>query len=257
MNDKIWKSSITDIKPNKILVRGYPLDELIGKATYPRMIYLLIKGEMPEENVGKMLDAILVSSVDHGVTPPSTLAARTVTSTGAPINSGIAAGILSISRFHGGAIEECMNALHYGVEKSEKSNVSLEDSAKSIIEEYKGKKMRLSGFGHRIHTDDPRTRKIFAISDTLGISGKFVAMARAFEKAFKEKGKSLPINVDGAIAAILCEIDIPSELSNAFFMIARLPGLITHILEERNREKTMRRILPDNWEYDGPDERHL
>jgi citrate synthase len=257
VNEKTWKSAITDIKPNKILVRGYPLEELIGKVSYPRMIYLLIKGEMPEENVGLILDAILVSSVDHGVTPPSTLAARTVTSTGAPINSAIAAGILSISKFHGGAIEECMNALQDGVDKAEELNLSFDDSARLILDEYKKLNKKLSGFGHRIHTDDPRTKSIFGISDKLGISGKFVAMARAFEKTFSNKGKPLPINVDGAIAAILCEIGIPSELSNAFFMIARLPGLITHIMEEKTREKPMRRVTPDNWEYDGPIERHL
>ncbi|MBU1628103.1 citryl-CoA lyase [bacterium] len=257
MSDKTWKSAITDIKPNKIMVRGYPLDELIGSVSYPRMIYLLIKGELPDDKIGKMLDAILVSSVDHGVTPPSTLAARTVTSTGAPLNSAIATGILAISKFHGGAIEECMIALEYAVEKAEKSNCSLDESAKMILDEFKGKNKKISGFGHRVHTDDPRTKKIFAIADELGISGKYIAIAKAFEKSFKDSGKALPINVDGAIAAILCEIGIPSELSNAFFMIARLPGLITHIMEEKTREKPMRKVTPDNWEYDGPTERHL
>ena len=106
MPESSWKTGITKIEPNKILVRGYPIDQLMGKANFGQMVYLLFKGELPTQNQGRMVEAILTSSVDHGVTPPSVLSALTVTSTGAELNSAVAAGILSISRFHGGAIED-------------------------------------------------------------------------------------------------------------------------------------------------------
>ena len=83
MSDLHWNTSITKIEPNKISVRGYPIADLLGNVSYPQMVYLLFKGELPEENVGKMIDAILVSSVDHGTSPPSSLSAITVASTGA------------------------------------------------------------------------------------------------------------------------------------------------------------------------------
>jgi citrate synthase len=105
MSDLQWKTAITKIEPNNISIRGYALADLMGSVSFPQMVYLLFKGELPPENVGKMIEAILVSSVDHGTTPPSALSAITVASTGAPLNASVAAGILAISQFHGGAIE--------------------------------------------------------------------------------------------------------------------------------------------------------
>ena len=110
MTDKTWKTAITEIEPNKIKLRGYPLNELMGNRSYADVVYLALRGELPTPKVGKLIDAMLVSSIDHGVTPPSALSAMTVASTGAPLNSAVAAGILAISKFHGGAIEANLRA---------------------------------------------------------------------------------------------------------------------------------------------------
>ncbi len=98
MGEEKWKTAITDVKPNKIVMRGYPVDELLGKISFARAIYLVLKGEFPSPEVGTLIDAIFVSSIDHGASPPSILAARTVASTGGELNSAIAAGVLAISR---------------------------------------------------------------------------------------------------------------------------------------------------------------
>lgn len=256
MSDLRWKSAITKVEPNNLSVRGYKLDELMGKVSYARMVYLLFKGDMPSENIGKMIEAILVSSVDHGTTPPSVLSALTVASTGAPMNASIAAGILSISRYHGGAIEDCMHILRHGIDLVKNDGKSFDEAAKEVIDDYKSVNKRLSGFGHRLHTDDPRTKKLFSIAVELGVAGDYVQMAGAFVKMLKkETGKSLPLNVDGAIAALLCEMDFDPMLANAFFMIARVPGLAAHVYEEKLRYKPMRKIHPTDVEYDGPEDR--
>ena len=258
MSDLQWKSAITKVEPNRLAVRGYKIDELMGQVSYAQMVYLLFKGEMPSEKVGKMIETILVSSVDHGTTPPSVLSALTVASTGAPLNAAVAAGILSISKFHGGAIEDCMRILLQAMDVVKNENKSLEEAANQIISDYRAVKKRLSGFGHRVHTNDPRTTKLFKISDELGISGDFVELAQTFVSVLKETtGKDLPLNVDGAIAALLCEMDFDPILANAFFMIARVPGLVAHIYEEKTRMKPMRKIHPTDVEYDGPEERTL
>lgn len=258
MNDLHWKSAITKVEPNKLSVRGYKLDELMGKVSYAQMVYLLFKGEMPSQNVGKMIETIFVSSVDHGTTPPSVLSALTVASTGAPLNAAVAAGILSISKFHGGAIEDCMRILQQGMEVVNTENKTMEEAAKQIISEYRSVKKRLSGFGHRVHTNDPRTPKLFGIAQELGIAGDYVQLAQTFVAVLKEStGKHLPLNVDGAIAALLCEMDFDPVLANAFFMIARVPGLVAHIYEEKTRQKPMRKIHPTDVEYDGPEDREL
>jgi len=254
MSELHWKTAITEVLPNKVSLRGYPIDELMGKISFAQAIYLVLKGEFPSPEVGKLVDAMFVSSVDHGASPPSVLAARTVASTGSELNSAIASGVLAISRYHGGAIEEGMILFHGIAGRMEEKGITEKEAVAEILTEMKEKKERASGFGHRIHTQDPRTQKLFALAEELGLAGKYVRIARAVEEELAQKlGKSLPINVDGAIAALLCELDIPPEIGNAFFIIARVPGLVAHIHEEKTRMRPMRKIHPSDYEYDGPE----
>jgi citrate synthase len=258
MGEEKWKTAITDVKPNRIIMRGYPLDELLGKISFARAIYLVLKGEFPSPEVGKLIDAIFVSSIDHGASPPSILAARTVASTGGELNSAIAAGVLAISRLHGGAIEEGQRLFMEIAKRAAESGVDEKKVVKDVLDEMKAEGRRASGFGHRLHTKDPRTLKLFSLAEELGLAGKHVRIARAVEKALAEQmGKVLPINVDGAIAALLCDLGIPAEIGNAFFIISRVPGMVAHIHEEQTRMKPMRKIDPENFEYDGPPERSV
>jgi len=258
MSELSWKTALTKIEPNRIWIRGYRIDDMMGRVSFAQMVFLLLKGEIPSSNTGKLIEAILVSSVDHGTTPPSALSAITVASTGAALNASVAAGILAISQFHGGAIEECMRILIETRKLMEKDKISSAAAAGETIRLYKEKKKRLSGFGHRLHTDDPRTKRLFTLAEEYGVASLYVELARAFEAELeKSSGKKLPLNVDGAIAALLCEMDFDPVLANAFFMIARVPGLVAHIYEEKTRYKPMRKIHPTDVSYDGPEERKL
>ncbi|RMF64205.1 MAG: citryl-CoA lyase [Calditrichaeota bacterium] len=253
-----WKTAITEIKPNEVRLRGYRLDELMGNISFGQAIYLALKGELPTENLGKMIDAILVSSIDHGVTPPSALAAMTIASTGAPLNAAVAGGILAISKYHGGAIRDCMGVLLQVQDKIKARQLSVNKAAEEVVSEYKEIGRRISGFGHRYHTEDPRAARLFALAEELKVGDHYIKIARAIESELRaQTGNRLPINVDGAIAAVLCELDFPPKLGNAFFMMARLPGLVAHAFEEQTREKPMRKITPDNYEYDGPEHRSM
>lgn len=253
-----WKTAITDIKPNKVLLRGYPIDKLMGKISYAGGVYLALKGELPDEKVEKVINAILVSSLDHGVTPPSAISAIVTTSTGAQINAAIASGILSINKYHGGAIEDAMRLFYEISEKVKSTGGPLELIVDKHLADLRKEKKRVMGFGHRIHTDDPRAKKLFSICDELGIAQDYAKIAKMVEKKLSEQtGKSLPINVDGAIAAVLCGLDFEPEIANTFFIMARIPGLVAHIQEERKRQKPMRKINPSEWEYDGPAERDI
>jgi len=257
MSDSTWKTSITKIKPNEVRLRGYKIDELMGKITFAQAIFLALKGELPDKKVAKLLDAMLVSSIDHGATPPSALAARTASSTGADLNAAVAAGVLSINRFHGGAIFDCMEVINEGLQRVADSKETIEYVAMELVEVYKVAKKRVAGLGHRIHTDDPRTAKLLSMAKELGVAGRGVEMILAFQKAFERTGKRLPINVDGAIAALLIDLDMPIELANAFFIMARVPGLVAHVYEEQTREKPMRKMFTYDCEYDGPEEKEL
>jgi len=258
MSPDKWKTAVTHIAPNEIRLRGYPVEELMGRRSYAEVAWLALKGELPTVEQGQMLDAILVSSVDHGVTPPSCLAAITAASTGAPVNAALAAGVLSINRYHGGAVENCMRTIREAVALRDEKGITADEAAAELVANYLGRKKRLAGFGHRFHTRDPRAVRLFELADDTGIGGAYTEMARALEVQLKKQsGKDLPLNVDGAIGAVLLELGFEPEIANAFFIMARLPGLLAHVLEEWERQKPMRRIEPSGWEYDGPPERHL
>lgn len=248
-----WRTAITDIRPNAIRLRGYRLDELMGHTTFSQAIFLALTGRLPEARIAPLVDAIFVSSIDHGTTPPSTLAARTAASTGAPVNAAIAAGLLSINAFHGGAVEDCMRMIG-AVQQRVAAGQSLADATQALVEDYRASKRVLSGLGHRLHTADPRTRQLLTLAHECGVAGAGVATISALQQAFvRVTGKALPVNVDGALAAILYDLQIPPELGNAFFMIARTPGLVAHVVEEQQREKPMRVIYPNRAVYDGPE----
>jgi len=247
-----WKTAITQIKPNEIRLRGHRIDELMGQITFSQAIYLALTGDLPSEPVGRLLDAILVSSIDHGASPPSALAARTSASTGAPINAAVAVGLLSINKHHGGAVEDCMRMIQSALDLAREQGLATEAAADQLVEAKRAAKERLPGFGHRVHTDDPRTARLFQLAADAGVSGDAVGMVQALADSWaRQSGKPLPINVDGAMGAVLLDLHIPLELGNTFFMMARVPGLIAHVYEEMTRERPMRRIHPTDHEYDG------
>ena len=251
-----WKTAITSIAPNHVAVRGYDIAQLMGNINFGQAVYLILRGELPAEPVGRLMEAILVSSIDHGATPPSVLAARTVASTGAPLSASVAAGIMSINRHHGGAIENCARSLMEIAARAEQGG-SMDDAAAAYLADLKASGQRMSGFGHRIHTDDPRTARMFELAEAAGVRGPVIDAAHAVARSFAASGKSLPINVDGAIAAILAQLGFDPAVMNGLFMMARVPGLVAHVTEEQTRMKPMRKIDPVNHAYDGPADRAL
>ena len=258
MADQTWKTAITKIEPNKVAVRGYPIDQLMGRISFGEMVYLVLKGELPTAEIGKLMDDNLVSSVDHGATPPSALAARTVASGGAPLTTAIAGGIMTINRHHGGAIEGCMKVLQEVVDYKHGGDLDALTAAREKMAEFRAQKIRVPGYGHRVHTSDPRTKRLFALAEETGVAGEYIEMAHALGQAMKETlGRDLPMNVDGGIAAVLCELGFPPELGNGFFAISRTVGLTAQVYEEMTRERPMRKISPTAQEYDGPPERSL
>ncbi len=251
-----WKTAITDIEPNHVRVRGHDIGQLMGSVGFGAAVYLILRGELPDEKTSRLMDAILVSSIDHGTTPPSALAARTIASTGGSLGASVAAGILAINRYHGGAIEDCARQLAHIAERCESGGDAPDEVAEAVLDEMKQAGRRMSGFGHRVHTSDPRTLRLFELAADAGVDGRHMNAARAVERVFASSGRKLPMNVDGAIAAVLADMGFEPASMNGLFMIARVPGLIAHALEEQARERPMRRIDPGGSEYDGPRKSH-
>ena len=254
-----WRTALTCIEPNKILVRGYPLDEMMGRLTFGEAIYLLLMGEVPSPGIASLMEAVLVSFIDHGATPPSTLAARNTATTGASLRACVASGVLGFGRYHGGDIESCMCFLDAGLERVRKG-ASYRDAAVAILDEALKSEEGVPGFGHRFHTRDPRAARLFQMALELELEGEHVQMIRAVEMLIVERdttGAPLPVNIDGAIAAVCGDIGIPPTVANALFIISRVPGIAAQAREEFERYPPMRQIDPKDHYYDGPSQRRL
>ncbi len=200
-----WKSGITKIEPNHIVTKGYRQEDLIGNIPFASVFFLLLKNRLPDDREAKMIDAIITSSVDHGTTPPTTHTARLVASAGVPLPTAVAAGILAVGDVHGGAIEDAARILQEWVKKMKQENWNYETTAQHLLRGLKQQGKYMPGFGHRIHTQDPRTRRLFAFAEKLGIAGDHIKLTRQIELEFA-RVKPLPVNVDGAIAAIISDI---------------------------------------------------
>jgi citrate synthase len=255
-----WRTALTCIEPNKILMRGYPLDELMGRLTFGEAIYLLLIGEVPSPSIGMLMEAMLVSFIDHGATPPSTMAARNTATSGAPLRACVAAGVLGFGRYHGGDIESCIQFLDNGLELVRKG-ASYRDAAAELLRRCAETGEMPPGFGHRFHTRDPRAARLFQMALELEVEGHHVQMIRAVEVMLSEhpdrEGRVTPVNVDGAIAAICGDLGLPPAIADALFIISRVPGIAAHAWEERERQAPMREIDPKEHLYDGPSERRV
>ena len=249
---------LANLRAKVVLLDMWPTLYLIDKAGHIRYVHIG-EGDYDETEtaIRSLLEAIFVASLDHGPAAPSASSARMAASTGAPLNGAMAAGLLSINRFHGGAIGDCMERLQQGVADAKRLGQTGDEAASALVAAALAAKNVLPGFGHRVHTRDPRTTRLFALAADAGLDGDYVAMARFIQKALAAAGKDLPINVDGAIAAMLCQLGFPPALGNVFFMVGRLPGMAAQAYEEMTTQKPMRRIDFQACRYDGPPDRPL
>jgi citrate synthase len=246
-----WRSAITDVDGNRIIVRGHDLVSLMQHGTYADVVALLLGGHKPDQGERRLIDAILIAIADHGAGSPSAATAR-MAATGnrhAP-EAAVAAGILAIGDAHAGAGMACMVIITAALERAARESRSVAEIARATAVEARTAGQRLPGLGHRIYQRDPRTTVLFAMAEEYGKAGQGVAFMRALESAAAETIKPLPINIDGAIAAVLHDLGYPAEAAKLIFIVGRTAGLAAHVMEEYTRERPMRVRIPVI--YDGP-----
>lgn len=232
---RISKATDTDT-----IIRGKKLSELMN-GSFSDAIFLLLRGQEPNENESRIFEAMLTSIIDHGMGTASAMASRFVSSTGNPTNASVAAGMLALGKYHGGAIEEAMHEL---VDTARHDAVSVVKNKLAAGE-------RLLGFGHKMYTEDPRAQQLIALTEELNYSSKYLLHALQLEAELeKQKGKKLCLNIDGCMAALLLDMGFPPETGNGVFLIGRCSGLVAHSIEERS-EKPVRRIAEKDVQYLG------
>lgn len=229
-----WETSISDSGKDAV-IRGESLEDVM-EMDFSDAIFLILKGERPEEEESEIFKTVLSSCIDHGVGNPSTVAARTVQSGGNGMNTSVAAGISALGDKHGGAIEECMELLQ------------SEASAEEIVDEKLESGEKIPGLGHKVYkNEDPRSQKMLEKAEELGLKGAFTEKMLEIQEVFAEEKVNLVLNVDGAIAGIMSDLGFEPKLGKGFFIIARTPGLVAHVREEMDEEDFRR----ENGEYTG------
>lgn len=251
-----WRSAITDTSDGLIRVRGYDISDLMRTQTFADLLFLLHRSRLPSTGERRLVDAMLIASADHGPGSPSALAARVVASGNrrAP-EAAVAAGLLAIGDSHGGAGEQCLTVLAEGVDWARREGRSRLEAAAWLVERAVALDTRLPGLGHRTHAEDPRATALFALAREHGLAGEGVALIDALRTVASRRIRPLPINVDGALAAVLLDLGFEPVAARFFFMVGRIAGLTAQVHEEMLREKPMRIVAPTV--YDGPPPRTL
>lgn len=257
VNPHSLKTAVSRVEKDKIVTRGYNQRDLIEKIRYSDMIFLLLRGRLPTLKEARIFNHVLVSFCDHGVTPPSTQTARLIASSGSPMNSAVAGALLSFGHKHAGAIEKTMELYQskistaHLIDDPDIDNKQIASLAIEVYKDYVLKGKKVPGFGHRYHSTDPRADKLIEMAIKEGFIGPHLKLALAIQDLVFEK-KNIKLNVDGANAAILSDLGFDPELGLGVFIIGRVPGIITHIHEERMDEEEFRRFCDlDDIEYVG------
>ncbi|RKR37034.1 citryl-CoA lyase [Paraburkholderia sp. BL17N1] len=259
-----WSTSIIDIHPGSINVRGFPIQELIGNISFPQMIWLMLRGELPDTEQARLFEAALVSSVDHGPHAPSIAISRMATSCGLPLNGAMASAINALDDVHGGAGQQAVE-LYDSIDARMQAGATLDDAVEQGVDAFIAEHGKyLPGFGHRFHPVDPRAPRLLALVDenvrTERISGRYAAIARGIEALLmSRKSKPVPMNIDGATAVIYAELGFAPELARGVFCLSRAVGILSHAWEQRGRKERNKGPMPRQmaYTYTGKPERHL
>jgi len=254
-----WRTSIIDMRPGVIRFRGYAIEDLIGRVSFPQMIWLLLRGDLPGTVEAGLLDAALMAAVDHGAQAPSIAIAQIAATCGIGLNNAIASAVNVLGDVHGGAGEQAVE-LYEAILKRMDAGADETMAAEAALAEFVAQHGKIiPGFGHRFHPLDPRSPRLLQLVDeaaaTGAITGRYARVARAVEATLeRQKGRRIPMNIDGATAVIYAELGFPAPLARGLFCISRSVGILAHAWEQmqqggRNKGPIPRQYLPS---YEGP-----
>lgn len=230
-NSPVTRISTSDRE--SVTVRGLDLcDDIMGKMSFSEYFYFLVTGQRLSVAKAQMLDALLVSIAEHGVTPTSLTARMTIAAEPDSLQGAVAAGILGCGSVVLGSSAECAKVLEEIVLNTEGDSLAVSAKVKARALYEVGAK--IPGFGHNLHKpNDPRAVRLLSIADDLGISGQYVAALRALTVAVNEVwAKHVVLNIQGPIAAIALDMGMSSFMAKSIPLLARTAGVIGHVNEE-------------------------
>ncbi len=252
-----WKTAIIEMSPGKINYYGHPIASLIGELSFSQMIWLMLRGERPSQRQTDLLDAVLMSAVDHGPQAPSIAIARMAATCGVGINNAMASALNALGDVHGGAGQQALEFYN-----SIKARIDSGHSVKHATTEqltlfFESGGKYLPGFGHRFHPVDPRSPALLKLAEQAAddgiISRDFITIGCTVEQQLAEhKQKTIPMNIDGATAVIYGALGFSPEQARGLFCLSRSVGILAHTIEERKSGLRNKGPLPKNmiWSYE-------
>jgi len=251
-----WRSGLVQADATSIRYRGYDIGALMRQVSFTEVVYLLHQGRLPTTGERVLLDAVLIGCADHGSGAPSCAAARLAASGNRQSPSAaVAAGLLTIGHEHGGAGAQAMALIAAAAPAIRSGKTTPQAAAAAAVTTARQQGQRLPGLGHRVHTRDPRVEVLFSLAGEHGVAGIGIEFMRALEAAVAAQVKPLPMNIDGALAAVLFDLGFSPTAGILLFLVARVAGLTAEVAEEYAREKPMRIRVPVT--YDGEPPRTL
>jgi citrate synthase len=259
-----WTTAIIEMAPGQIRLRGYPVEDLIGQVSFPAMIWLMLRGELPSEAQARLLGHALTAAVDHGPQAPSIAIARMAATCGVGLQSAMASAINVLGDVHGGAGEQALE--FYGrIAARMDAGSPLETAVSAELSAIRaGGGGYVPGFGHRFHPVDPRAAPLLALARQAAAEGvtlgRFADIASAVEQALTRPGRRpVPLNIDGATAVIYGDLGFPPPLTRGLFVLSRSVGILAHAWEQSQDSARNKGPLPREWlwAYSGPEARPL
>jgi citrate synthase len=253
-----WRTGIAYGDRHAVVLRGYDLQELVGQISFAEAFLLLATGELPPPGHARLLDAMMVSVLDHGIVP-SSIVTRYLASAGTPLQTAVAGGVMAFGDTYGGACEQLGEQLARHVPAVRDGRETIEEAAQAIVAHFRADGRKVPGYGHALHPEgDPRVPRLYSIADLNGVRGEHSALALVVEAELaRSKGKRLPMNQDGALAALGLDMGFEWRLLRALAFMPRSAGLAVHAVEEMTREAGWRHVPDEEITYDGPARRPL
>ncbi|MEM7469714.1 MAG: citryl-CoA lyase [Pseudomonadota bacterium] len=241
-----WETSIIDMEPGRIDIRGRPIQDLIGAISFPQMIWLMLRGDLPNEGQAQLLEAALVAAVDHGPQAPSIATARMAITCGVGLQNAMASAVNTLGDVHGGAGEQAVELYHLAITNGVAEALTQWRSQHGSI---------IPGFGHRFHKPrDPRAQRLLSlVRDAAAngvVSGEFADIAEVVQSELeREKGKPIPMNIDGATAVIFAELGFEPPLARGLFCLSRSVGILAHAWEQSQKGERNKGPTPPHYRW--------
>ncbi len=248
-------SAISTSDPAHIYVRGRDLcADVIGKTDFTSYFWLLVTGQAPSPVQKHFADAVLCAIAEHGLVPSVVAARMTYAAAPEAFQGAVAAGLLGCGSVVLGSAEACGKFLAACIEDAKTDGA--EAAAKRAIAALKAQKKAVPGFGHPLHdSGDPRANLLLKMAEEHGVVGPHIEMLYAIRKVLPDTlGRALPINVNGAIPAVMLDVGFPLGALKGVSLLARTAGLIGHLQEEIERPIgfVMSGKAAEAIAYDGP-----